>query len=505
MVHDGKATNLGDLIGPQADMEKAALVYIGPEGETERYSFGQIDALSARFGATLLANGYERGKSIGILARNSAWYVIAYLGIMRAGLVAVPVSFRQPTQMVEHCLRDSDTILVLHDELTEVPDAGVPCVLLGPDMFDALGGAPDDVASFQSHRNEPRDVAMILYTSGSTGRPKGVALSHQSQLFAFSSMEPQRDRIRTETISIAAPLYHMNALSMMKVTLLFDATAVLFHSFDVETLIREIPKNKITWMTGIPTMFALMAARPDLLSETDLSSVRRINMASAPLTDNLLDLTREHFPNALLLNGYGTTEHGPAAFCPHPGGLPMPPLSTGVGAPGVGLRLVGYGRDDYGVLEVNSPANMNGYWKLPEKTAERMVDGWYHTGDLFRRDENGFYFFIGREDDQFVCNGENILPGEVELVLERHPAIRQACVVPVADPIRGDTPVAFVTGDASAATEAEIQDYYRRNAPPVQYPRRVVFVDEMPLAGTNKIDRKLVKAWAEDIEVTGKT
>lgn len=504
-MHTGKATNLGDLIGLQADLEKTALIAPEADGSVRRFSFGEIDARSAEFAATLRAAGYDIGDSVAILARNSAWYVIAYLGIMRAGLIAVPISFRQPPAMVEHCLRDSDARLVLRDEETEVPDAALPSVLLGPAMVDALGGAPADWRAFRSHANAPRDVAMILYTSGSTGKPKGVELAHESQLFAFGALEPQRARIATETICVAAPLYHMNALSMVKIALLMDATVVLFRTFDAETVIRAIPEHAITWLTGIPTMFALMAARPQLLESTDLSSVQRISMASAPLTDNLLDLLKTHFPNALLSNGYGTTEHGPAAFRPHPDGLPTPPLSVGVGSPGVGLRLVGYDDDDYGVLEVRSPANMNGYRNLPEKTAERMRDGWYHTGDLFRRDENGFYFFVGREDDMFVCNGENVLPGDVELVLERHPAIRQACVVPVADPVRGDTPVAYVTGDAEAATEADIQAFYRDNAPPVQFPRRVVFVDELPLAGTNKVDRKIVKAWAAGLTIQQKS
>lgn len=503
-MYQSIASNLGDLIGPKADLEKIALVSVDFDGNEKPFTFRDIDTMSARFGSVLQQAGHARGESIAILARNSAWYVIAYLGIMRAGMVAVPVSYRQTKEMVEHCLRDSDATLILADEETPVPDIGVATVMLGPDMFTAIGGA-DAAPAFETVRNAPRDVAMILYTSGSTGKPKGVELAHESQLFAFSALKPQRQTIRQETICVAAPLYHMNALSMVKIALLMDATVILFPAFKAEAVINAIPEHRMTWLTGIPTMFALIAARSDLLARTDLTSVRRINMASSPLTDNLLDLLRKHLPNAKLSNGYGTTEHGPAAFVPHPDGLPTPPLSVGVGAPNVGLRLVGHDSDDYGVLEVSSPANMNGYRNLPEKTAEKMVDGWYHTGDLFRRDKDGFYFFVGREDDMFVCNGENLFPGELERVLESHEAIRQACVVPVNDPVRGDTPIAYVTGDPDAASESQIQEYYRNNAPPVGYPRRVLFVDELPLAGTNKIDRKQVQAWAQAVEVQSKS
>jgi acyl-CoA synthetase (AMP-forming)/AMP-acid ligase II len=160
----------------------------------------------------------------------------------------------------------------------------------------------------------------------------------------------------------------------------------------------------------------------------------------------------------------------------------------------VQLRLVD------GVLHIKCPALMNGYHKLPEATREVMTpDGYYITGDVFNRDARGFYFFLGRVDDMFVCGGENIYPSEVEKVLERHPAIQQACVVPVADEIKGQKPAAFVVLKLdTAVSEREIKDYALANAPPYQHPRRVWFLKELPLAGTNKIDTKALMKLAEE-------
>ena len=147
---------------------------------------------------------------------------------------------------------------------------------------------------------------------------------------------------------------------------------------------------------------------------------------------------------------------------------------------------------DEGVLEMRCPALMNGYHKLPDATRKAMTpDGFYITGDVFRRDADGFFFFVGRADDMFVCGGENIYPGEVEKMLERHPAVHQVCVVPLPDELKAHKPVAFVVPRAGAkVSEDDIRQFALANAPAYQHPRRVWFLDELPLAGTNKIDRK---------------
>jgi acyl-CoA synthetase (AMP-forming)/AMP-acid ligase II len=332
---------------------------------------------------------------------------------------------------------------------------------------------------------------MILYTSGSTGRPKGVRLSHAGQLWALRTRiaifaDPAGDRFL-----VAAPLYHMNALFASKTALMAGATLVLLSGFTPEGYIDAAARFRCTALTSVPTMIARVVKEDARLAAADLSSVRRLTMGSAPQTQALWDKARAAFPGARIVMGYGTTEHGPSTFGPHPDGLPTPDLSLGYPLAGNKVRLVGGTTPNEGVLEVRCPAVMLGYANMVEVTDTVLRDGWYWTGDVMRRDANGFYFFVGRADDMFVCSGENIYPSEVEALLERHPAVHQASVVPLADEERGMIPIAFIVLRPGAeADEATIKEFALASAPPVQHPRHVFFRSELPLTGTNKIDRR---------------
>ncbi|MGC2122140.1 MAG: class I adenylate-forming enzyme family protein, partial [Xanthobacteraceae bacterium] len=206
-------------------------------------------------------------------------------------------------------------------------------------------------------------------------------------------------------------------------------------------------------------------------------------------------------PRAAVTNAYGTTEAGPVVFGPHPQGLPQPELSVGYPHPKVALRLVdGEDRDAaQGVLEMKCPALMNGYHNRPDGEQPLTADGFYVTGDVFRRDASGFHYFVGRTDDMFVSGGENIYPADVERMLERHAGVAQAAVVPIADDIKGQKPVAFVIRKPGHALDAEaLKQFALANAPAYAHPRFVWFVDELPLASTNKLDRAALQRMARE-------
>ncbi len=489
-------TNQGLLIDRAKDPAKPALIDLSAAAP-RTVTFGALDALADAAARGLLRRGLVRGDRVAILAANSAEFLAALYGAQRAGLVAVPVNWRFPPATVEYVLRDSGAALVFCDAARRkaVP-ADLPAVELGGEEWDALV----DPGPFEAVTPEPAEPALFLYTSGSTGRPKGVVLSHQSHLWAVEQRLKAAD-IGQERALIAAPLYHMNGLALAQLCSAAHTTVVLLPQFHARAYLHAIGDHRVTWITGVPPMMAMLLQERETLAATDLSSVRHVRCGSAPVSPALLAAIRATFPRARFINGYGTTEAGPVVFGPHPEGIPTPPLSVGYPHPAVELRLraADGGLGEEGVLEQKCPAMMNGYWNRPDITPPITADGFYVTGDVFRRDADGFHTVVGRVDDMFISGGENIFPSEVETVLETHPAVEQSAVIPVPDEIKGTKPVAFVVRRAGAAVdEAALKSHALAHAPAFMHPRRIWFLDALPLMGTNKIDRAQLAAWAKE-------
>jgi acyl-CoA synthetase (AMP-forming)/AMP-acid ligase II len=482
--------NLGDLIRRDRDAGKTAIIDLGGDAGGREFSYREIDEYANGVAHALTQRGIERGDRVAILSANRAEYIAALFGIMRAGFVAVPVNHRFPKETVQFILADSGAKFVFCDAARS--DA-VP-----PHIPSRMFQQKDDFEPgnlFRAVTPFAREPAMFLYTSGSTGVPKGVVLSHQSHLWVVQTRLGNQD-LSHHRYLIAAPLYHMNALALAQLATAAHATIVLLPQFTARSYIDAIERYRCTWLTGVPPMMAMMLKEKEQLARADLSSVQFIRMGSAPVSESLMRSLKTTFPRAAITNAYGTTEAGPVVFGPHPDGLPQPELSVGYPHPQVKIRLVDKsGREsDSGELQMWSPALMNGYHNRPELPSPITANGFYRTNDVFRRDANGFHFFTGRTDDMFVSGGENIFPGDVERMLERHPAIAQACVVPIDDDIKGTKPVAFVVVKAGAeVTEQQVKQYALAHAPAYQHPRFVWFLDALPLSSTNKIDRATLR------------
>jgi acyl-CoA synthetase (AMP-forming)/AMP-acid ligase II len=478
--------NLGDLIRRDRNPDKPAIIDLGGEEGPREFSYAQLDAMGNGVARALGRRQLARGDRVAILSANRAEYLAAAFGAMRAGFVAVPVNFKFPRPTIHFVLQDCGAKLVFCDgaRRADCPPS-LPCIEFGPAFERFL-----DIGPFEAVVPRANEPALFLYTSGSTGTPKGVVLSHQSHLWVVETrLVPELDRHR---YLIAAPLYHMNALALSFLACAAHATNVLLPQFAPRAYIEAIARYRCTWLTAVPPMIAMMLHEHDLLSRTDLSSVEFVRMGSAPVSQSLMQALHRALPQAVVTNAYGTTEAGPVAFGPHPKDLPQPETSVGYPHPKVQLRLVdGPNRNaDQGVLEMKSVALMLGYHNRPDLAPPFAEDGFYVTGDVFRRDAEGFHYFVGRTDDMFVSGGENIYPADVERMLERHPDIAQAAVVPIDDEIKGQKPVAFVIPKSGRMpSENDVRQFALANAPAYAHPRFVWFVESLPLASTNKLDR----------------
>lgn len=479
--------NLGDIIRRDLDQKKIGLIDLGGEDGPRGYSYTEIDEKSNAVARGLLQRGFKQGMRIAILSANRAEFVFCHFGIMRAGLVSVPINFKFPSALIHFVIEDADVELVFCDaaRANDVPEH-LPKIVFNRGDAEGLDAFMEP-GPFDAISPGPGEAALFLYTSGSTGKPKGVVLSHQSHIWVAET-RLKNNNFSSERFLIAAPLYHMNALALTNLSVMAHATIVLLPQFISKNYLMAIEKYQCTWLTAVPPMIAMMLQEKELISKTDFSSVKSLRMGSAPVSQSLLKSIREVLPNIHVTNAYGTTEGSPVVFGPHPKGLKQPLLSVGYPHPDVELRLVN------NVLEMKSPGLLMGYHKAalrsPKLKSPFTEDGFYITGDTFRVDEDGFYFFVGRVDDMFVSGGENIYPSEVERLLETHPMVEQSAVIPIEDEIKGHKPAAFVVlkpGD-SLAVET-LKQFCLQNAPAYQHPRWIWFIDKLPLASTNKIDK----------------
>jgi long-chain acyl-CoA synthetase len=486
--------NLGSIGAEYRSEPRPVIIDLWDPEHPREVSYPDFHASCDAIARGFVQRGFVKGDRIGIFCSNRLEFLETFFGAMRAGVIPVPIGILLPRDTVEWIVRDASLKLIFCDaELhAKLPD-GVPSIVVESEDYAAF----KDPGLFEALTPTGDDVAFQPYTSGSTGRPKGVVLSHRAHVWVAETISRDRSFCRDDRMIVAAPLYHKHAMNAIKSVLVGGSTVVLMKKFEPRAYLDAVIRYRVTVLSGVPTIFAMILQQRDLIASSDFSAVRLATLGGAPASDELIDAVAKVLPNAEIICIFGITETSAALFGSHPHKLPRPRHSVGYPIAGNEFRLVDGADDSFGILHVRGPGMMNGYHNNPAEMEKRLKDGWYNTGDVLRRDQDGWYYFIGRSDDMFVCSGNNIYPGEVELMLERHPDIDQAVVVPVPDQIKHQIPYAYVVRrKGSNLTERDVKDHALKHAPPYQYPRRVIFVDALLMNGVGKIDRKAIKALA---------
>ncbi|GAA4910175.1 long-chain-fatty-acid--CoA ligase [Streptomonospora salina] len=487
-----------------------------------RMPYSMLDGLAGQVANLLVERGVRPGDKIALACPNLPYFPIVYFGALKAGAVVVPVNVLSQSQELAYYLDDAEAKaffcfegtpeLPLGERGKEAFDAApgtehffvLPGAALATEssiegaqtLWAALEGVSD---RFESVQTAADDTAVILYTSGTTGRPKGAELSHQNMLMnAMVNDELVPGYDGEDSTMAVLPLFHsFGQSSIMNAALRRGAKLVLMPRFEPVEALKLMRDEHVTLFAGVPTMYwaLLSAVRAGGLEVP--SSLRSAVSGGSAAPMEVLKEFRELF-GVEILEGYGLSETAPTASF-NQLHRPTKPGSIGFPVWGVQMKLVD---GDWNTVEGEGPGEiairghnvMKGYYKRPEATAEVMRDGWFRTGDIARRDDEGYYFIVDRAKDLIIRGGYNVYPREVEEVLIAHPSVSLAAVVGVQHDTHGEEVAAFVVAEeGTEPTEQELIDHCREQLAAFKYPRSVEFRDALPMNATGKILKRELK------------
>ena len=460
--------NLATTLTESAYVDPGKYVCRTPDRDV---SYAELDDLSGRFAAALLDEGLQRGDRVAVQLPNVPEFLVAYYGTLKAGCVVVPMNPRytepETAYVVGHSgarkhIDDPSEVVAMYERAKYVADV-----------------AP----------TEPQDTAVIIYTSGTTGRAKGAELSH-FQLYMSCTVGPQTFGAGPEDVTLMAlPLFHVYGLAAgVNAVVRLGQTMSLLPRFEAEAVLDAMAKHRVSIALGVPTMYhALLMAE---VGDRDLGAFRVASCGGAPMPKALIEGFERKFGVAVL-EGFGMSETGAAGFLNRPGARRVG--SIGIPLWGVQARIAGAegrtGPEHVGELLMKGHTVMTGYHDDPVSTSEALVDGWLHTGDLGYVDDEGFYYIVDRIKDMIIRGGFNVYPREVEEILYRHPAIREAAVVGRPDERLGEEVVAVVVLKAQAqdASAEEIIEFCRRSLAGYKIPREIRFAAQLPRNASGKV------------------
>ncbi|MEO7403749.1 MAG: class I adenylate-forming enzyme family protein [Burkholderiales bacterium] len=506
-----RETNLSYFFANSVASYPDRVAVIDLYGGVERLiTYAQLDERADRVAGLMQRLGIVAGERVGMIIGNRVEFLEIFFGVMRAGAIPVAINTRLARDTLKFILEDAECRAVFVEPAAHV-DALVVAEGARIAHRIALENATEGWLDYPTARDEsarlavppalpPNAQAFQPYTSGSTGVPKGAIMTHAGMLWYVHYNQRYWPTTPEDRGLIALPLFHKNAMrGTVKPILYAGGSFVLMPGYEPRGYLEALAKYRVTYSRGVAAVFTMFLQHRELLASLDLTALKSFTIGSAVVTPELMDEVERALPGIKVGESYGLTEGG-SPFREPTDGRRTPRGSPGVQAPEYEIRMVGpdgRDRDDEGELWLKSPYNCLGYHKRPDVTRDKLVAGWLRTGDVVRRDANGFFYFKSRVDDMFSCGGENIYPKEVEDLLFRHPAIANAVVAPVPHAVKGWVPAALVVLKRGAdANVGEIKGYCLEHGPKYAHPRFVTIIDEhaMPLNGAGKIDRRLAQA-----------
>ncbi|HEY4364289.1 MAG TPA: AMP-binding protein [Bryobacteraceae bacterium] len=442
---------------------------VGLEWAGAEYTFGELDARSNRVARALRARGLAEGDRLGVYLANSIEFLDLYLACVKLGVIFVPVNILYREREISHILGDAEPKLFL----TEAELPGL------------MEEAARQESTLEALPLEGDTPAALVYTSGTTGTSKGAIITHNnlaSNGLTLTGCWQISDRDR---FLLALPLFHVHALGNgVHCWLISGCRMRLLERFEHRTASATFLDFKPTLFFGVPTVYVrLLETAPEVAKEIG-GRMRLFVSGSAPLPAQVLEEFREKFGHTIL-ERYGMTETMMNISNPYAG--ERRPGSVGTPLPGISVRI-----DDTGELHLKGPNVFAGYWRREEATRAAFVDGWFKTGDIATRSDDGYYTLCGRRSDLIISGGFNIYPREIEEFLAEQPEIAEAAVVGEKDRLRGEVPVAYIVVQTAECDAAALEARCRDKLASFKVPRRFEVVEKLPRNALGKVQKHLL-------------
>jgi long-chain acyl-CoA synthetase len=454
------------------------------DDDTELNNTQFLDAVRHAAGV-LRGRGVLAGDVVAVMLPNTAGFVVSLFAAWRLGAAVTPINPSLRPAEVRYQLADADAKVLIVDTVPDFDTDAVAVVEAGD-----LTSAP--AAHEVDHLQLADDaLALLIYTSGTTGRPKGVMLDHANLDAMCHSVIDAFRLTRSDHSLLILPLFHVNGIVVGTLSpLLAGGRATVAGRFNLNTFFSRIESSRATYFSAVPTIYTMLCGLPEELTP-DTSSVRFAICGAAPASVELLERFESRY-DIPIIEGYGLSE-GSCASTVNPIDGKRKPGTVGLALPGQSIRLVDTAgqpvpRGEAGEVLIKGPNVMRGYLNRPEETARTIVDGWLHTGDVGRFDEDGYLVLVDRAKDMIIRGGENIYPREIEAVVHQLPQIAEAAVVGRPNPLYGEEPVLFVSLHPGAALTTDmVREHLKDSLSKYKLPVEITLMDDLPKNAVGKI------------------
>jgi long-chain acyl-CoA synthetase len=491
-------TNLATIATETAERDPDAIAYKLDDLEI---NWAAVNEGSARVAGLLKAKGLEPGDRVGIMLPNVPYFPVAYYGVLRAGGTVVPMNVLLKGREVSFYLKDPEAkwVFAWHDfgeaAQTGADEAGAEVIPVKPGEFEQLLGEAE--ADRDVVERDGSDTAVILYTSGTTGQPKGAELTHDNMLKNAQASRELFGIDGDDVVLGALPLFHsFGQTCCMNACAIAGATLTFIPRFDPSKALEIIERDKVTLFAGVPTMYNAML-NDGSREQRDTSSLKICCSGGSAMPGELMRGFEKAF-DTMILEGYGLSETSPVASFNHPD-KERKVGSIGTPIEGVEMKVVDDDGNDVeqgevGEIVIKGHNVMKGYWNREDATKEAIVDGWFHSGDMAKIDEDGYFFIVDRKKELIIRGGYNVYPREIEEVLYEHEGVLEAAVVGVPDDSMGEeVGAAVVLKEGQDVSADDLKSYVKEQVANYKYPRKIWFVDELPKGPTGKILKREIE------------